>query len=375
MIFSVRGSLVDAPSLLLVAAAMALLETGRPWLAAVGLGVAGLGRETSLLAGTALAWPEERSLRGWAGVLGRGLLAAAPLGLWLAYLTTALDAPLLDSGARNLALPFAHLAWKLRTAVTALFTPAPSPLPALSSLGMAGALIAQFLFFALRPRWRDPWWRLGAAYAVLLALLGPAVWEGDPGAASRVLLPLQLAFNIAVPRGRRWFAVLLLGNLTVIGSAWVFRPPLYEEPILEGPPSLVTDRVHGRIIRTTLDDQWLPARHSHWDSWRWTTGSATLVVHNPQPFPLAATLTFRASSATPRQLRITASGTACWQAALTTARLDAQAVRLSLPPGDTPICFETDRPGDPSSSPYEPYRIACRIFDLKIRVDPLPAGQ
>ena len=374
VIFSVRGSLVDAPSLLLIAGAMACLEAGRPWLAAAGLGVAGLGRETSLLAGGALAWPADRSLKGWGAVLGRGLLAVAPLTLWLAYLAALLKAPGLDSGARNFALPFTHLVWKIETAFAALFTPAPSPLPALSSFTMVATLLAQFLFFALRPRWRDPWWRLGAAYAVLMVFLGRAVWEGEPGAASRVLLPMQLAFNLTVPRGGRWFAVLLLGNLSAIGSVWVFQPPLYEEPILEGPPALLTDRVHGRTMRLTLDDQWLPARHSHWDSWRWTTGTATVVVHNPHPFPLRATLTFRASTATPRGLRVTIAGTECWRAALTTARLDVPPLHLTLFPGDTPIRFETDRPGDPPGTPFASYPIACRIFDLKLRVDPPSAA-
>ncbi len=64
--------------------------------------------------------------------------------------------------------------------------------------------------------WRTGWGRVGLAYAVLMLVLGPAVWEDHPGAAPRVLLPMTVAFNVAL-RERAWFWPLyVLGNLTVI---------------------------------------------------------------------------------------------------------------------------------------------------------------
>jgi len=84
------------------------------------------------------------------------------------------------------------------------------------SLCMLVALTVQFLYLVLRPQWTQAWWRIGITYAVLLIFLGDAVWEGYPGAASRVLLPMQLAFNILVPAGRAWWLVLVLGNLTLL---------------------------------------------------------------------------------------------------------------------------------------------------------------
>ena len=48
-IFSVRCALLDGPALLLVAAAMALAETNRPWWGALVMGIAGLGKDTRVL--------------------------------------------------------------------------------------------------------------------------------------------------------------------------------------------------------------------------------------------------------------------------------------------------------------------------------------
>ena len=63
--FSVRGSLVDGPSLLLIAVGMILAERGRSWWAAGVLGLAGLGKETNIIAGATFAPANARDRRGW----------------------------------------------------------------------------------------------------------------------------------------------------------------------------------------------------------------------------------------------------------------------------------------------------------------------
>jgi len=93
-------------------------------------------------------------------------------------------------------------------------------------LGMAwigfGAVIGitvQAAFFFLR-RWRedDPWWRLGIAYVVLMCFLDDAMWRGAAGGATRLLLPLALAFNVFARRCRVSPAWLLAGNLVVVAG-------------------------------------------------------------------------------------------------------------------------------------------------------------
>jgi hypothetical protein len=73
------------------------------------------------------------------------------------------------------------------------------------------ALSAQAVVILVYRRPEDPAWRVGLAYTVLLLTLGTAVWEGFPGAATRVLLPLTLAANLILVRTRAslvWFLVV-----------------------------------------------------------------------------------------------------------------------------------------------------------------------
>src|SRR5262245_33172166 len=70
LLWSVRFSLLDGPSLVLIVLAVIAVERGRPLLSAAITGVSGLGRETNVLAFLAQPWP--RGARGWA----RGAVAA-----------------------------------------------------------------------------------------------------------------------------------------------------------------------------------------------------------------------------------------------------------------------------------------------------------
>jgi hypothetical protein len=79
LIFSVRGALLDGPSLLLVAIGMALIESERLWPGALVMGIAGLAKDTSILCGAALRPADPRNPRTWAPWLGRGVILFLPL--------------------------------------------------------------------------------------------------------------------------------------------------------------------------------------------------------------------------------------------------------------------------------------------------------
>ncbi len=338
---SVRGSLVDGPSLLFIAAGMALAESGRPWLSAAVLGVAGLGRETNILAGVALA-PAEGSRRGWALALGRGALVALPLIAWLGILWCWLgDAG--GAGARNFAVPGVGYARKW-VDIWRLAATGPGSM-AWGSLFVQTALTAQALFFLLRPRWSNPWWRVGAAYAVLMALFGDAVWEGYPGAASRVLLPMTLAFNILVPRGRAWWIALLLGNLSVLVSPDALPLPGRESCIVEGPRSLRIIADTGRTVEAVFDERWYPPEKSWLEYWRWNRGEATVSFRNPHSFAVTADISFGLRAADNRGAEIWEGGRSLWRGALERGTLHPVTVRgVRLEPGETLWRFATDRP-------------------------------
>jgi hypothetical protein len=218
----VRLSLTDLCAVLFLALAIAALDRGTPWAAAGSLALAGLARETSLLAGTAL-WP-----RGECGVparlraAGRLALAAAPLLGWAAWLAAEVSREgFLGTGnfdwpglafIRHCAHCAAHI---LR-----------GDLDSRQTFGLVGALslAGQSLYLLLRPRWSEPWWRVGIGFALLFWVLGDNVWTGY-WAAARAVLPMTFAFNLLAPADRRFWARLSWGNAAlVLHGAWRMLP-------------------------------------------------------------------------------------------------------------------------------------------------------
>ena len=84
LLHSVRSALLDGPSMLLIAAAIALSERGRLFTSAAIIGAAGLGRETNLFAAVGLPRPDGRWP--WLKVGAALALAALPFFLWQDYL-------------------------------------------------------------------------------------------------------------------------------------------------------------------------------------------------------------------------------------------------------------------------------------------------
>ena len=367
--FSVRGSLVDGPSLLLIAVGMILAERGRSWWAAGVLGLAGLGKETNIIAGATFAPANARDRRGWLRAIAQGLLLVAPLAVWMVILKLWLGNGG-DAGARNFSLPLVGYFNKW-VETWAVFKTDDAGSIGLWSAMMLVALTAQCLFFVLRPRWSEAWWRAGIGYAVLLVVLGDAVWEGYPGAASRVLLPMTLAFNILVPRGRSWWLLLLLGNLTVFFSSDTLKPPGRESFRLEGPRALRMVEASGRTVEAVFSEQeWYLPERSRFDYWRWSRGAAEVVLRNPHPFPIQADITFDLKSSDDRNVIVRAAGAdgnVLWKGETVRTLRGVALNGVRLPPGDTVWRFDTDKPAQfPSNG--DPRKVTFSLRNLEIRV-------
>jgi len=176
-------------------------------------GLAGLGKETNLLAAVALPLPRRATLGEWAGAAGRGLPWRSRSGSdvdrfgigWAewrcgeAELRLALW-PTLEVGG-NLEDASDRGYW-LRGAMECV--------DAGCDDRPVGVLCAATAL-------HDPWWRLGASYAVLMMFLGSAVWEGYPARPRACFCPLGLAFNVLCHADTTAVvAVLFLGNLTLL---------------------------------------------------------------------------------------------------------------------------------------------------------------
>lgn len=362
--FSVRAALVDGPSLLLIATGMALLEAGRPWWSAAVMGIAGLGKETNIMAATALAPADWRDRRGWVRAIARGLLVVAPLGVWLVCLKLWLGTGG-DVGARNFNWPFVGYVHKWREVLQG-FGAQGSGQVARDGVLMLVATSVQWLYFALRPRWRDPWWRLGAVYALLMVVLGDAVWEGYPGAAWRVLLPMTLAFNVTLPRGRRWWALLVLGNLLVWPSAHLFVPPGHDAAAIRGPQRLKVAAATDRDVAVVFPTRdWFGVERSYFDYWRWARGPATLILRNPHAYPLIADVTFELKSTEPRHVTVRSGERVLWSGPVARDTRKVTVRNLRLPPGDTAWRFDTDRPAV-SPGNGDPRLVAYRVCNFEL---------
>jgi hypothetical protein len=399
---SVRGSLTDGPSLLLIGCAAALVEAEKLWLAALVLGISALARETNLLAGlmlfpvvprwSALSQRAEQTRNSdaasgqrpsalgatrstaWTQIFGLGALAVAPLIIWLAILHFWLRTPVagtaltpLDLGARNWAWPFAGYFGRWRETFTDLGVHG-FDWVGRGELLVPVALTAQWLYLVLRPRWSEVWWRIAAPYAVLAVFLGHAVWEGYPGAAARVILPLTAAFCLLVPLRRWWILWFIAGNVSLIVSIDILNPPGRESSVVTGPRPLRIVAATGAVVDTRFDDHWFEPEKSWLEYWRWSGGDAGLTFFNPHPYALQADISFGLRANDGRIVGVTTPGRTLWLGRLEKGKLRDVTIRnFPLPPGDTHWQFETDTPPIPPS-PLDKRPLAFSLRNLRVEL-------
>lgn len=359
---SVRNSLVDGPSLLLVALALRWFEDGRRGAGAVTLALAGLGKETSLLASAGLDF-NWRAPRTWWRPAVTVIAIGLPLLLWMTYIRLKFG-PADDPGLGNFTLPLAGYWEKVRTAWREAVAPDGAEVN-WATLGVVIALAAQWLFFVLRWRPDDRWWRVGIVFAAMMTFLSTPVWEGYPGAATRVLLPMTLAFNVLVPRSPRWWPVLLAGNLTVAASVFTFSPP-HDFYQIRGDSEL------RNTLRVVPAAGWHgPERHLD-QKWRWGGERAELRLINTGAGPINLVVQAKASAVTePRLLRVSVGERMVWSEPV---RRDPRDLRFgfTLPPGETTLIFATDRPAEKVGT--DPRALAFRVANLKLFVAPAPGA-
>ena len=191
----------------------------------------------------------------------------------------------------------------------------------------------------------------------MTAFLSTPVWEGYPGASTRVLLPMTLAFNVLVPRGRRWLPLLLVGNLSVAASTFEFSPPREffsvrsEETLRDGVRVVVGKGWHG------------PERHGR-NTWRWSAGTAELRLENATGRPVKAAFSGLAGAGAGEQhLRVTAGGRLVFGDTFG-ARPGELRFGLTLPPGETVLVFSGDQPGRRIGT--DPRELAFQVMNLEI---------
>lgn len=264
---SVRFALADLPALAWFAGGWLAWERRCVGAAAACFAASALTRETMLLA-VAVVVIGERRKAGWCAAAVLSVVAVAPLVGWLVYLQIRFGSP--AEGVENFQLPWVGLVRRWGEAFGYLQTER-NPWLAWSTLLSLASLTGQLAFLG-RPGWRDPLWWLGVAFGLMAMCLNHGVWEGHPGAAPRVLLPLSFAFWLLVARApvSRWW---LFVGLLAVPAGWLCLSPPNRDP-----RELAAGREQGALFRVEIGDGFygVEARGSH--RWTWCRGAGELCI-------------------------------------------------------------------------------------------------
>ena len=352
---SVRYAVPDLLALTLLAGAMLACERGRPGLALGAMAFAGLARETSL---AALTVPWKRPWFSWRNAAA-ALLVAAPLAAWIGYVRWRIGPG--GVGESNFAWPVTGWIGKWLATFAAMRTEG-DLLPVWTTLLATLALSAQAAFLLKRPRLEDRWWRFGAGFVALLLCLGTAVWDGFPGAATRVLLPLNLAFNVLAHRARAPLAWLLAGNLTVAAGLLALNdlPSDFNE--------LAATRAHGAACVATLRDGWYGRERSSGHTWAWSRGRAAIAFEAWPKDAQAPRLEFALRSLAPRTVILNEAGRELWRGSVGVQLSPRQSVPVQLAGGHASIEFTTDTPAVRESGGADARLLAFALYDARLVV-------
>ncbi len=361
---SVRDSLVDGPSLLLIALAMRSVELGRRSAGIATLALAGLGKETTLLSVAGVADFDWRAPRTWWRAGLTAVVVALPLFFWMGYIRLKFG-PTEDPGLGNFTWPLVGLAEKWADIVANIQMRSDSTLRWATGATIL-ALTVQWFFFVLRWRPADAWWRLGVAYAGMMTFLATPVWEGQPGASTRVLLPMTLAFNILVPRGWKWLPLLIVGNLTVVSAYREYSPPAREFYQVTG------ERAVLGAAKVELVSGWYQPESNGRTTWRWSGKKSELRIKNTSAGLLAVAVRGGAASPKATQLRIYAGENLVWVGPIGERQVPFR-FGFTAPEGVTTLRFESEADGGPIGTDMR--QLAFNIFDLEVVVAPARASR
>jgi hypothetical protein len=340
----VSRALSDGPALLVIAGGVRCLEVNRLWLGAGVLGVAGLVRETSMIAAAAL-YPPDGQRRRWPRALLAASVCVLPTVSWAAVLFSHYGA--ISKGALD--LPLVGFIGELRRVFRG-----GGVFRFREDISVIIAVGTQVGFIAWCSRRREPWWRIGFSFAILTTFLGSGFWDDAITGVPRTIAPLTLAFNVLAPRTWRGTVLLLAGNLTILSAS----------SIMAGPSDEQTTFVEGISCRYVSG--WHGPEHLGTRTWRWASGPAVMSFNNPASRTFRAELIFDVISTTDRVVEVSSGGLTQSISLQPFRRAHARFWPFLLPPGITLVAF--DSTGPPSVVAARP--LTFSVQNLRLALDP-----
>ena len=320
-------------------------EKNRNVLAAISLGIAGLVRETSVLAGAGLL-RSNQGRRGWTRSSALVLACLTPAFLWAIVLRVHYGH---SGGMRNIAPSFSAFAGKIREIETEWHDHGFASVE--DEVFVVVSLAAQVAFLAIRPNPRVVWWRVGAPFALLCTFLGPAVWEGTPSAATRAVLPMTLAFNVLVPRTGAGLILLAAGNLTLLSTPALVREGQSETVALT------------RNVSVDYGSGWYSQERLGRHSWRWNKGDAILTIHNATGHAVTMSFDFGLRTVLDRSATIATANTRQTVLIFAQKMTPVHLGPFVVPPGDASVILTATGPAW-SEPGTDGRKLVVALYDL-----------
>jgi hypothetical protein len=223
------------------------------------------------------------------------------------------------------------------------------------------ALTAQAIFLVRRRRVDDAWWRVGICGVALMTMLGTAVWEGHPGAATRVLLPMGVAFAVLAVRERAALGWLVAGALTVFsGVLALWHVPHEERELDAGRFGL------GAAYIVKIDTGWYGVERDGRSAWAWTerSGKLSIELSPRRAEPVRVRIKVRAFS--PRPLEVRSGETIVWQGSVDVARQWIEFAATPQEPGKVMLELRSDAPAVSENADVDARPLGFAVYEVKL---------
>lgn len=361
---SFSRALLDGPSLCLIAFGALLIETHRSWLGSAILGLAGLGKETNLLSVFALLAPGKLRSNLNLRFFLQASIVILPFVLWFLYVLSSRQTGNSENiGSRNFDLPLVAF---FSTFLNILKKGGETGFPARMFVEFAilGSLLIQALYLLCRPKWDKVWSRIGFAYAVLMLVMGPAVWEGLH-AAPRVLLPMTIAFNLLFPRKLILLPILIVANtLTFVGLSSFNPLPVAEHFEMADKSNFAYDTKTHQYFNLEFTKGWSVIEGKQSRYWRWSEGDSEAEFFLPGKRRINAELQFTPKTISPREIFIEINGKLLKQLKNESLYGDFHTIPLILQPGNNTLRFYSPTPAERIGD--DPRDLSFALVDYKI---------
>jgi len=223
------------------------------------------------------------------------------------------------------------------------------------------AVTVQAAYFLSRWRREDPWWHVGLSGVAMMTLLGTSVWEGHPGAATRVLLPMGIAFAVSAVRERVPLTWLLAASLTVFSGVLA----LWHVP--DDPREFAAGRFANGAYVVRLDTGWHGLERDGRKAWVWSAREGRLAIETAPRSRAPLRVRVRVRGFAPRTLEIREFETVLWRGAVGAKPEWFEITVMPAQPGKLSLTLRSDDPPSRESDHPDARMLACALYDVEVR--------